>query len=62
MSDQKQVSAEVKTSKKGPIIIKGNFEIISNEGKKLDVSGKEAYLCACGHSNSKPFCDGSHKK
>lgn len=24
-------------------------------------SGKSYYWCACGLSNSQPFCDGSHK-
>jgi CDGSH iron-sulfur domain-containing protein 3 len=25
------------------------------------VAGKDYYWCACGLSNSQPFCDGSHK-
>jgi len=25
------------------------------------VAGKEYYWCACGHSKTQPFCDGSHK-
>jgi CDGSH-type Zn-finger protein len=24
-------------------------------------AGKSYYWCACGHSQSQPFCDGSHK-
>jgi len=31
------------------------------EGKKLETK-PEAHLCRCGHSNNKPFCDGSHAK
>ena len=33
---------------------------IPTEGK-ADESGA-IYLCRCGHSNDKPFCDGSHKR
>ncbi|ABP94443.1 MULTISPECIES: CDGSH iron-sulfur domain-containing protein [Metallosphaera] len=25
-------------------------------------SGETLWICACGLSNNKPFCDGSHKK
>lgn len=24
-------------------------------------AGKDYWFCACGHSTSQPFCDGSHK-
>jgi len=37
----------------------GNYEITLTDGS---VRQKEApfSLCRCGHSNKKPFCDGSH--
>jgi len=25
------------------------------------VAGKDYWWCACGHSKTQPFCDGSHK-
>ncbi len=44
----------------GPLRLVGNLEVVSGTGhtcNKVD----ETYLCRCGHSNNKPYCDGSHK-
>ena len=62
MDEKKRVSAQIELTKKEPIKISGNFVIIGIDGKPLTTDfTKEAYLCACGRSKSKPFCDGSHK-
>lgn len=44
----------------GCLRIEGNLEIVSGTGRTIDRTTK-AFLCRCGHSNNKPFCDGSHK-
>jgi CDGSH-type Zn-finger protein len=46
----------------GPYHVKGEFKIATQGGKPVDVDKDEVWLCRCGHSNNKPFCDGSHKK
>jgi CDGSH-type Zn-finger protein len=47
----------------GPYHIKGKFKIVTDGGREIAVDdGDETWLCRCGHSASKPFCDGSHKK
>jgi CDGSH-type Zn-finger protein len=46
----------------GPYRIQGEFRIATQGGKPIEVSKDEVWLCRCGHSNNKPFCDGSHKK
>jgi CDGSH-type Zn-finger protein len=47
----------------GSIKIEGDFEIVDQEGKPYGLSGRtSAALCRCGHSEQKPFCDGTHKK
>jgi CDGSH iron-sulfur domain-containing protein 3 len=46
----------------GPYHVKGDFKIVTQGGRPIDVDKDEAWLCRCGHSNHKPFCDGSHKK
>ncbi len=47
----------------GPLRLEGEFTICDMEGKEFDLGGRTAIsLCRCGHSEDKPFCDGSHKK
>jgi len=41
-------------------MVSGPAQILDGEGKPYKANG-EVYLCRCGHSNRKPFCDGSHK-
>lgn len=46
----------------GPLRVEGDFTIYDMEGKAFDLSGRTGIsLCRCGHSQDKPFCDGSHK-
>ena len=44
----------------GPIEARGALEITSGTGRRLH-RGTRAFLCRCGQSRNKPFCDGSHK-
>jgi CDGSH-type Zn-finger protein len=47
----------------GSVKVEGDFEIVDQEGRQFGLGGRvNAALCRCGHSQSKPFCDGSHKK
>jgi uncharacterized Fe-S cluster protein YjdI len=54
-------NAKVCIFKDGPIEIKGNFEMTDVAGNVVSDMDK-IYLCRCGHSQNKPFCDGAHKK
>ncbi|CAN5278252.1 hypothetical protein BH18GEM1_BH18GEM1_11170 [soil metagenome] len=45
----------------GPYHVRGNFKIVLSDGKTLDADG-ETWLCRCGNSTMKPFCDGTHSK
>ena len=62
MDETKKVSAEIELRRKEPIKITGTFEIIGFDGKRLSTDfTEEVFLCACGRSKNKPFCDDSHK-
>ena len=44
----------------GCLKLEGNLEIVSGTGRTIDRATR-AFLCRCGQSKNKPFCDGSHK-
>lgn len=52
---------EVNPSNNGPLLLAGNFEIVTAAGR-VAWSGTKAALCRCGNSSNKPFCDGTHRK
>jgi len=61
--EEKKVSATITVIKHGPIQVSGHFILKGSDGKALSpAESNQIYLCTCGHSNSKPFCDGTHKK
>lgn len=45
----------------GPLELSGDFEIIDADGETV-FSGSKTWLCRCGASSNKPFCDGTHNK
>lgn len=44
----------------GPLQVVGDIAIRRRDGSLID-SGAEFYLCRCGQSGNKPFCDSSHR-
>jgi len=53
--------AQVTPTDNGPYQISGSFKLLDQEGNEIAVDG-EAWLCRCGQSENKPFCDGRHRK
>lgn len=45
----------------GPLQVEGNLEICSGTGRTLNRTQK-TWLCRCGASQNKPYCDGTHRK
>ena len=58
MSDLK-----ITVSESGSYKVEGDVPLYDHEGNRLETrEGKPFFLCRCGHSANKPFCDGAHKK
>ena len=56
------MTVKMTVNNNGPIRVEGEFEILDPQGKAYGLAGRTVVsLCRCGHSNNKPFCDGSHK-
>jgi CDGSH-type Zn-finger protein/uncharacterized Fe-S cluster protein YjdI len=51
---------KVTPTKNGPLMVEGALEICAASGRAVSRETK-VWLCRCGHSLDKPFCDGSHK-
>ena len=45
----------------GPLKITGNF-LLKDLKRDTEDSPGEVWLCRCGKSGNKPYCDGSHKR
>jgi CDGSH-type Zn-finger protein len=50
----------------GPLVLSGDLSeltLVDPTGQTIDVSGeKRIFLCRCGGSVTKPFCDGHHSQ
>lgn len=51
----------VKAITNGPLMLQGWVEFKAVDGSTF-VAGEKTWLCRCGQSSNKPFCDGTHKK
>jgi CDGSH iron-sulfur domain-containing protein 3 len=53
---------EIKIRDDGPYKITGPIRLVDAEGRVLEVpEDVPVALCRCGRSETKPFCDGTHK-
>ncbi|HEY7467653.1 MAG TPA: CDGSH iron-sulfur domain-containing protein [Dehalococcoidia bacterium] len=44
----------------GPYFVLGPAKLVDLDGKPIPYEGRLA-LCRCGHSSTKPICDGTHR-
>ena len=55
-------AATVTPYRDGPLILRGDFRILDEDGEEIDPGRTTVALCRCGKSGIKPFCDGAHRK
>jgi CDGSH-type Zn-finger protein len=46
----------------GPLVVRGDFRLVDQDGAEIDPGRQTIALCRCGKSGIKPFCDGTHKR
>jgi CDGSH iron-sulfur domain-containing protein 3 len=51
----------IKVRDNGPYKVTGPVTIVDAEGNRFAVPEGPVALCRCGRSQTKPFCDASHK-
>jgi CDGSH-type Zn-finger protein len=63
MEEKKDIKPQalIEVLDNGPIRITGNI-LLRDARKDIMESPTEVWLCRCGRSQNKPYCDGTHKK
>ena len=59
--DGKGESLDISCFDNGPFGVSGALKMVDAFGD-IVAEGNSTFLCRCGASANKPFCDGSHKK
>ena len=55
--------ATIKVLKNGPYVVEGDdVTLIDWDNHSYTVAKRPFYLCRCGGSTNKPFCDGTHSR
>lgn len=52
----------IRVNRNGPYMVTGTFTISDHKGNQIKVDGDEVFLCRCGESKNKPFCDSTHRE
>ena len=64
-SQEERMESDAKVTirliKNGPVQVQGSLELSGPDGKVF-WRGDQTFLCRCGHSENKPFCDGAHNR
>ncbi|MGA2010924.1 MAG: CDGSH iron-sulfur domain-containing protein [Solirubrobacteraceae bacterium] len=53
---------QIQITENGPYKVTGAVELLDHAGNPVATPGAAVFLCRCGGSTNKPFCDGTHSK
>ena len=59
MSDEP--ACEITPYRDGPLLVRGPFRLVDQDGEEIEVRRDVVALCRCGKSRLRPLCDGSHQ-
>lgn len=55
--------AKITVRPSGPYMVEGNdVELVDGNGNAYTIDKRPIFLCRCGASKNRPFCDGTHTK
>jgi CDGSH-type Zn-finger protein len=53
--------ARITPYRDGPLLVRGPFTLVDQDGNEIDAGRETVALCRCGKSRLRPFCDGTHR-
>jgi CDGSH-type Zn-finger protein len=60
-SRREPAAATLVTCPNGPLLLRGDVDILTETGEPVPRLRRTVALCRCGASSIKPYCDGTHK-
>jgi CDGSH-type Zn-finger protein len=61
MEARSDARATITPYEDGPLLVRGDFELLTQQGEVIPTDRGTVALCRCGLSAIKPLCDGTHK-
>jgi len=55
--DRSDPASTITPCKDGPLLVRGDFRLLDQDGVQIEARRSTVALCRCGMSGIKPFCD-----
>jgi CDGSH-type Zn-finger protein len=60
MTSKDDSRTEIRPYPDGPILVRGDFQLLDENGDPIPADRNTIALCRCGRTAIPPFCDGTH--